>query len=179
MKKLLVVVDMQNDFVTGCLGTQEARAIVLNLVNFVNLFDGDVIYTQDTHYDKKVLYDEDTNSYIESYMDTQEGKRLPVPHCIDGTDGWKIIPELNPKWTLKKVTFGSDSLGKIIKEEAYDEVHFVGVCTGICVISNAVIVKAFNPEARIVIHKDLCACVTPESHVIALKAMQTLQMDVI
>ena len=179
MKKLLVVVDMQNDFITGALGTKEAQAIVPGVVEFVKGFDGFVVATQDTH-----------NS---DYLDTQEGKRLPVPHCIDGTEGEEIIPELknlvvdSEKWDsrlsqpFRKDTFGSLSLKEWLSMHCQDceEIHFVGVCTGICVIANAVIAKTALPEARIIIHKDLCACVTQESHERALKSMETLQMDIV
>lgn len=177
MESCLVVVDMQNDFVTGVLGTEEARAIVPKVVDFVASFKGDVLYTQDTHYDKRTLWDKDTSTYVGSYSETQEGKKLPVPHCIEGTNGWQVIPQLNPEHIIKKCSFGSLNIGDILKN--YDEIHFIGVCTGICVISNAVIAKAANPEARIIIHKDLCACVTPESHETAIKAMELLQMDII
>lgn len=165
--KLLVVVDMQYDFVFGKLGTQEAFEIILPLQKFIESFDGDVVYTQDTHDD--------------NYLNTQEGKRLPVPHCIRGTKGHDIIPELNPVWRIEKNTFGSVALFDILSSDnsPYKEIHFAGVCTGICVIANAVIAKTAMPEVRIVIHKDLCVCVTPESHEIALKAMQTLQMDIV
>ena len=167
MKKLLVVVDMQNDFITGTLGTKEAQALVPCIVDYIKCFDGDVIATMDTHYD--------------DYLDTQEGKKLPVVHCIKDTEGWllnKDIGNLVDRRVLKN-TFGSTKLGEIIAAEEFEEVHFVGVCTGICVISNAIIAKSFNPDARIVIYKDLCACVTPESHDRALKSMETLQMDII
>lgn len=167
MKKLLVVVDMQNDFITGTLGTKEAQAIVPGIVDYIKCFDGDVIATMDTHYD--------------DYLDTQEGKKLPVVHCIKDTEGWllnKDIGNLVDRRVLKN-TFGSTKLGEIIAAEGFEEVHFVGVCTGICVISNAIIAKSFNPNARIVIHKDFCACVTSESHERALKSMETLQMDII
>lgn len=165
-RKLLVVVDMQNDFVTGVLGTREAKAMVEPLVKFVKSFDGDVVYTQDTHYD--------------DYLETQEGQRLPVPHCIKDTKGWEIIPELDPHWILHKQGFGALKLAVIASDDVpYEEIHFVGVCTGICVIANAVIAKSFAPESRIVIHKDLCACITPESHRNALAAMKTLQMDIV
>jgi len=167
MRKLLVVVDMQNDFVTGALGTKEAQAIVPGIVDYIKNFDGDIIATMDTHYD--------------NYLDTQEGKKLPVVHCIKDTEGWLINKDIGNlvDWRVLKDTFGSTKLGEIIVAEEFEEIHFVGVCTGICVISNAVIAKSFNPDAHIVIHKDLCACVSPESHERALESMRTLQMDVV
>lgn len=168
MKKLLVVVDMQNDFVTGCLGTPEARAIVPALAEYVKNFDGEVTFTKDTHEN--------------NYMETQEGAKFPVPHCIRGTAGWGIITELKPyvgnDFYCKK-TFGSVELADRIRIGNYDEVQFCGVCTGICVISNALMAKAFAPETKITVLKDLCACVTPDTHENALKAMATCQIDIV
>lgn len=177
MKKLLIVVDMQNDFVTGCLGTEEAKAIVPKVVDLVQNFDGDVWFTRDTHQS--------------DYMETQEGKKLPVIHCIEGTEGWEIIPEL-VSFTEKadkifdKPTFGSialaDELRKIQSStdiEHYDEINLCGVCTGICVISNAMLAKAVTPETPINILASACACVSPDSHETALNAMKTCQIDVI
>ena len=166
MKKILCVIDMQNDFVTGVLGSQEAQDLVDPIEQFIINFDGDVVYTQDTHF--------------EDYLETQEGKRLPVEHCICESEGWQIIPEFAPlaERKFKKGTFGSVMLGEWLYQQNPDEIHFVGVCTGLCVLSNAVLAKSFCPEARIVVHKDLCACVSPESHQTALKAMETMQMDV-
>lgn len=172
-RRALVVVDMQVDFVTGCLGTVEAKNIVENLVNYIRNFDGDIYFTRDTH--------------NENYMDTQEGKRLPVPHCIKDTDGWEIIPELKTVMQEKaqqvikvidKPTFGSVELATILAQNGYDEIEFCGVCTGICVISNAMLAKAYMTETNVTILKDLCACVTPESHTIALNAMATCQIDI-
>lgn len=181
MKKLLVVVDMQNDFVTGSLGTEEAQALIKPMSEFIKNFDGDVTSTQDTHY--------------ENYLETQEGELLPVKHCIEFTEGWEIVPEIRQAMIEKresiegeqiipnfeKHTFGALWFGNELKYKWFDykEIHFVGVCTGICVISNAVIAKSALPEAKIVIHKDLCACVSPESHERALESMKTLQMDII
>lgn len=178
MKKLLVVVDMQNDFVTGVLGTKEAQEIVPAVTKFIKEFDGFVVVTQDTHYS--------------DYMDTQEGANLPVPHCIKDTNGWEIIPEIknlvvDPEGnnrlthTFEKETFGAEQFQSWLGMKCRDceEIHFVGVCTGICVISNAVLAKTVLPEAKIFIHKDLCACVTPESHERALESMKTLQMYVV
>ncbi len=172
MKKALVVVDMQNDFVTGCLGTKEAQAIIPKLKETVEDFEGDVYFTQDTH--------------SEDYLKTQEGKRLPVTHCVKGTEGWQVVPELNSclksdkvKGTFWKPVFGSVDLAETIRKEKYDEVYLCGVCTGICVLSNAILIKAFDSEVRVAVLADLCACVTPESHHTALEAMRTAQVDII
>ena len=168
--KLLIVVDMQNDFVTGCLGTKEAEAIIPKMAEYVKNFDGDVFFTQDTH--------------DEYYDDTEEGRNLPVRHCIKGTEGWQIVPELAEFVTrgnsFEKETFGSRALLDFLSacRGTYDVIELCGVCTGICVISNAVLAKTAQPNAHIVVLKDLCACVTPQSHKTALKAMQTLQMEV-
>ena len=169
-KRLLIVVDMQKDFVTGVLGTARARAIAPAIAAFIRGFDGDRIYTKDTH--------------MEDYLLTQEGKRLPVVHCVGGTDGWQLVPEIQDTvraedLIIEKPSFGSLELITAIQRGGYDEIYLVGVCTGICVISNAVIAKAADPEARIAIVSDLCGCVTEETHETALAAMRTLQMDVI
>ena len=171
-KKALVVIDMQNDFVTGVLGTKEAQAIVPNVIEYIKNFDGDVYYTRDTH--------------TTDYMDTQEGKNLPVPHCIKNTEGWQIVPEvenacqkLNTYKTIyNKDTFGSVGLATELCRKGYQEIYFIGVCTGICVISNVLMVKAFLPEAKLIVKKDLCACVTPTTHETALEAMKLCQVDV-
>lgn len=171
--KLMIVVDMQNDFVTGCLGTKEAVNIVDKMVKTLNEFDGDIIFTRDTHF--------------EDYMDTMEGKKLPVPHCIKGSDGWNIIPELiniSEKEGVKvfdKLTFGSVELASYIKEneDKYDEIELIGVCTDICVISNALLIKASVPNKNIVVDASLCAGVSKESHDNALYAMKCCHIDVI
>ena len=169
MKRVLVVVDMQNDFVTGCLGSKEAQAIVPALVKYAKEFDGEVIFTKDTHQ--------------ENYMETQEGHKLPVPHCIRGTEGWEIIPELleiaKDRRIFEKPTFGSKELAAYLAGEAPDEVVFCGVCTGICVLNNATLVKAFAPEIPVKVVGDLCACVTPDTHKTALAAMQTCQIEIV
>jgi nicotinamidase-related amidase len=167
MKKALVVIDMQNDFITGPLGNDECRNIVENVVNKVKNFDGDIYFTQDSH--------------EENYLETQEGKNLPVKHCILGSDGWQIIPELKPylDYSIRKETFGSTDLARIISGRKYDEVELIGVCTGICVISNAFVIKAFNPEVKITVDAACCACVTPETHKTALEAMKLCQVEVI
>ena len=166
--KLLVIVDMQNDFVDGCLGTPEAQAIVDPIVAYALSFEGDVIATKDTHF--------------ADYLNTQEGMRLPVEHCIKDTDGWDLKGDLYAidfVNIIEKDTFGSPELGELIASEGYTEVEFCGVCTDICVISNALLVKAFAPEVQVRVLRDLCAGVTPESHENALKAMQACQIDII
>lgn len=171
MKKLLIVVDMQKDFVDGALGSQEAVAIVDNVVKKIDEFDGDIIVTYDTH--------------LENYMETQEGKNLPVPHCIKGTKGWEIRSELMEfckETPIDKVTFGSVKLGTILhdinKENPIESITFIGLCTDICVISNVIIAKAFLPEVQIIVDASCCAGVTPESHKNALKAMQVCQVKI-
>lgn len=170
-KKLLVVVDMQNDFVTGALPNTEAQKFVPDLVEYIKKFDGDVIFTKDTHND-------------ENYMDSQEGKKLPVMHCVRGTEGWELIPELKalnvPESSIViKPTFGSVKLANWICNNGFDEVYFCGVCTGICVISNVALVKAFCPNTPVKVIEDLCACVTPETHKTAIDSMRTFQVDII
>ena len=177
MNKLLVVVDMQNDFIDGALGTPEARAIIPAVAEFIKNWDGNLFCTQDTHYD--------------DYLETQEGKFLPVEHCIVDTEGWELNTEIDEaieehlnkydevRKDAFKFSFGSISLGTHCRFKEYDEIHFVGLCTGICVISNAVIAKTASPESSIYIHKNLCACVTPESHERALEQMALLQMNIV
>lgn len=169
MKKILIVVDMQNDFIDGALGTKEAEAIVPYVKSLIERFDGKVIFTRDTHY--------------ENYMDTQEGKNLPVPHCIKGTDGWQIRAELEAlrnTEAIDKVTFGSKDLVKLLAdEEKIESITFVGLCTDICVISNAMLTKAFYPEISLTVDAKGCAGVTPESHRRALEAMKMCQINVI
>ena len=169
MKKILVVVDMQNDFIDGALGTKEAEAIVPYVKGLIESFDGEVIFTRDTHY--------------ENYMESAEGKSLPVPHCIKGTDGWQIRPELDQLRTtdaIDKITFGSKELVELLKNKGdIESITFVGLCTDICVISNAMLVKAFYPEIPLVVDAKGCAGVTPESHERALGAMKMCQIKII
>ena len=176
MKKLLIVVDMQNDFIDGALGTAEAQAIVDNVDKKIRAYDkaGDVvIFTADTH--------------TEEYMKTQEGANLPVPHCIKGTAGWEISSKLyRPEDApiIEKETFGSKDLGIMLMEleragESPAEIELVGLCTDICVISNAMMVKAFLPEVPVTVDSSCCAGVTPESHANALKAMEMCQIKVV
>ena len=169
MSHILVVVDMQNDFINGALGTKEAEAIVPYVRSLVENFDGKVIFTRDTHF--------------ENYLETQEGKNLPVPHCIKGTAGWEICPELEAlrkTEAIDKLTFGSSDLVRVLGEEKeLESVTFVGLCTDICVISNAMVVKAFYPELPLAVDAKGCAGVTPESHMRALEAMKTCQIEII
>lgn len=169
MSKVLVVVDMQNDFIDGALGTKEAVAIVPHVKEKIENFDGVVLYTRDTHY--------------ENYMNTQEGHNLPVPHCIKGTDGWQIRPELDmlrKTEAIDKVTFGSKDLVDVLKTiEDIEEITFVGLCTDICVISNVMVTKAFYPEIPLVVDAKCCAGVSVQTHLNALEAMKVCQVKVI
>lgn len=169
MSKLLLVIDMQNDFIDGALGTKEAVAIVPYVKEVIENFDGKILFTRDTHF--------------ENYMDTQEGHNLPVPHCIKGTEGWEICPELKALCTeepIDKITFGSRELPDIVKEMSdLESITLIGLCTDICVISNAMILKAFYPETPIIIDAKACAGVTPESHQTALNAMKMCQIQII
>ncbi len=174
MKKILIVVDMQKDFVDGALGTKEAVSVIDNAVKKIENFDGDIFVTYDTHY--------------ENYSDTYEGKNLPVPHCIKGTDGWKLNERIQyalHKKTYKEVektTFGSVDLPKLLSK-AYDvsdiQIELIGLCTDICVISNALILKAHFPEVPVFVDASCCAGVTPKAHDAALLTMQSCQINVI
>ena len=170
---VLVVVDMQNDFVNGALGTEEAEQIVPHVVERV--VDGmkrgeTILFTRDTH--------------EPCYLETQEGKNLPVPHCVRGTDGWEIIPQLTEytqgRTILDKPTFGSAELGMLLTEmnekDAIEKITLIGLCTDICVISNTLLVKAFLPEVPVAVDAKCCAGVTPESHRNALAAMKVCQV---
>ena len=177
-EKFLVVVDMQKDFVDGALGSVEAVVIVDNVVKKINDFEGAIIVTYDTH--------------ESNYMETREGKFLPVPHCIKGTEGWelnsKVQEALNSKWNriIHKPTFGSVVLADMIKtmvgsdfDEKNVEVTLIGLCTDICVVSNAMLLKANFPEMDIKVDAKCCAGVTPESHNAALLTMKMCQIEVI
>ena len=167
--KFLIVVDMQADFITGSLGSKDAQAIVPAVVNKVKNFDGRVIFTRDTHFD--------------NYLQTQEGKKLPVVHCIKDTEGWQICDELKPyaNAVVDKVTFGSIELPGMIKDLGADieEIQLCGLCTDICVISNAMILKASFPEVSIAVDASCCAGVSKESHNTALDAMHAVQIEII
>lgn len=174
MKKFLIVVDMQKDFVDGALGSQEAQAIVENAVRKIEGFDGEIIATFDTHF--------------ENYMNTAEGRKLPVPHCIKGTPGWqldaRIAAALEGKGyeRIEKITFGSVDLPDAIRKLAGGEdfsAELIGLCTDICVVSNALLLKAHFPEANISVDASCCAGVTPAAHIAALQTMKSCQIDVI
>ncbi len=176
MKNILIVVDMQNDFVDGALGTPEAVAILPAVTEKIRNHKGRIIFTRDTHAD--------------DYMATREGRHLPVPHCIKDTKGWEIhstvwsaIPEGKEVSVIDKPTFGSTELAHTLEElhrqSPISQVTLIGICTDICVISNAMLVKATLPEADVVIDAACCAGVTPESHANALRAMQMCQMEIV
>lgn len=168
MKKCLIIVDVQNDFVDGSLGTKEAQAMLPHLIEKLTaLTDTDLFFTLDTH--------------GPDYLDTQEGKHLPVPHCIKPEKGWEIVPQLLPftkkaKALIEKPTFGSTALPAYVAE--YDEIELVGLCTDICVVSNALLLKAFFPEKTIRVDASCCAGVTPASHQSALMTMQSCQIEI-
>ncbi len=166
--KYLIVVDMQVDFISGSLGSEDAKAIVSNVVDKVKNFDGRVIFTRDTH--------------LENYMETQEGKNLPVMHCIKDTEGWQICDELKPyaENIMDKITFGCIDLPNYIKNQndTIDEIELCGLCTDICVISNAMVLKAALPEVKICVDSSCCAGVTKESHNTALNAMKAVQIEI-
>ena len=167
--KYLIVVDMQVDFITGSLGSALAEAIVPRVVQKVKSFDGKVVFTRDTH--------------LEDYMNTQEGKNLPVPHCIKGSDGWQICDELKPyaDTVVDKLTFGSIELPRLIESfgEPIERIELCGLCTDICVISNAMVLKAAFPEVPIAVDAACSAGVSVESHNTALDAMRAVQIEII
>ncbi len=175
MRKLLIVVDMQNDFVTGALRNEDAIAIVPTVAEKIRAAKEagtEVIFTRDTHF--------------EDYMETEEGRNLPVLHCLKGTEGWEIIDELKA-WTedakiIDKITFGARELGAYLAEEnereKIDEVELIGICTDICVISNALLTKAFLPNIPIGVDAACCAGITPQTHKNALEAMKMCQIRV-
>ena len=169
--KSIVVVDMQNDFIDGSLGTKEAQEMLPRLKDklkkVVENGSAELVFTMDTH--------------GKDYLNTQEGKNLPVEHCIKGTQGWEISPELGEfvakaKAVVEKPTFGSTELIKHLN--AADEVELVGLCTDICVISNALLIKAAYPEMKVSVDAQCCAGVTPESHANALEAMKMCQVEI-
>ncbi len=173
MKKILVVVDMQHDFTYGALKNEDAIGIIPLVKEKIESFDGDVIFTLDTH--------------TSDYLNTQEGKKLPVIHCVENTDGWELVDELRPladgKTVIKKPTFGSIALAEMLaslnETEPIDEITLVGICTDICVISNAMLIKAALPEVTLKVDSKCCAGVTKQSHGTALAAMASCQIEVI
>jgi len=176
-KNILVVVDMQNDFVNGPLGTLEAEQILPAVCEKIKNFDGDIYVTKDTH--------------TEDYMNTQEGKNLPVVHCIKGTKGWELHDKVMEALTesgkdyqvFEKPTFGStdlaESLLKLNDDGKIESITFIGICTGICVISNAMLCKAYMPEVPLSVDAKCCACVTPQSHENAIDAMRLCQIKIV
>lgn len=173
MRKLLVVVDMQKDFINGSLGTREAEGIVERVAEEIGKYKKeDVFATRDTH--------------KENYLETQEGKKLPVVHCVEGTDGWEIDKQiaeaLQGAEVIDKPTFGSlklaEKIAKMAKQEEI-EVTLVGLCTDICVVSNALLIKAYLPEVPIRVIASCCAGVTPESHRAALVTMKMCQIEIV
>ncbi len=189
MKKILVIVDMQNDFITGPLGNADCQAVVNNIIEIVNNEKyTDIILTRDTHQ--------------ENYLDTREGKNLPVAHCIEGTEGFEIDSDImsavenkyktseirnylnqkeNMPIIINKPSFGSMELASLLSENvnAEDIIDFVGVCTGICVISNVLLAKAAVPETNVRVIENACACVTEESHRTAIEAMKMCQVEIV
>ena len=185
--KVIVIVDMQNDFINGPLGTQEARNILPVMVERLKEYEYEqplILFTKDTHYD--------------NYLDTQEGRNLPVPHCIEDTTGWSIcksissLVDLNPNFLfysdndivrsrIYKNTFGSIRLAEVLNqcEDEFEEVIFMGVCTDICVVSNALLIKACCPELKITVDASCCAGTTPANHMAALQVMKSCQINVI
>ena len=174
MKKILLVIDMQNDFIDGALGTPEAVAIVENVkAKILSYPKENVFATRDTHTDL--------------YMDTQEGRNLPVPHCIRGTKGWEIRPDIAEliysDHIIDKPTFGSTQLAKLMeilehREEEGIEIELIGLCTDICVVSNALLIKATLPETPISCDASCCAGVTPAKHEAALETMVSCQIKI-
>lgn len=172
--KYLIVVDMQNDFITGSLGTEEAQAILPKVIDKVQNYDGTVIYTKDTH--------------TKEYLNTQEGKILPVVHCVQNEEGWALnaelqkIAEKQSGKVYQKPTFGCVELAKDLQlaneKEPVTEIELCGLCTDICVISNALLLKAFMPEVPISVDASCCAGVTPVSHKNALEAMKMCQITI-
>lgn len=163
--KLLIVIDMQNDFVTGCLGTPEARAIVPKVKKKIEEWDGELLFTRDTH--------------NEDYLNTPEGKKLPIPHCIENTDGWKIVDGLeqpNCRY-IDKNTFGWRYWRELCNQ--FEEIHIVGLVSNICVVTNALILKTIYPFAEIIVDASCCAGTTPQAHRAAMEVMKSCQITVI
>lgn len=173
MKHFLIVVDMQKDFITGALGTPEAVAIVPAAAEKIRAHTGEIFVTYDTHF--------------ENYMETAEGRKLPVPHCIKGTEGWQLCDAIaaalrEKNYTaVEKITFGSTALPELIRAAAEGEdftIELIGLCTDICVVSNALLLKAHFPQSPITVVASCCAGVTPEAHAAALSTMASCQIDI-
>lgn len=174
MKKFLIIVDMQKDFVDGSLGTAEAQGIIQNVCEKIRGFDGEIIVTFDTH--------------GENYLESAEGKKLPVKHCIKGTEGFELDKNVESALegkvytAVEKPAFGSVELPEVIRDMVQGDdftVELVGLCTDICVVSNALIIKANFPEIEISVDSSCCAGVTPDSHNAALETMKSCQINVI
>jgi nicotinamidase-related amidase len=173
MAKYLIVVDMQNDFVTGSLATEEAKAVAVRVAEKIRSFGGTVAFTMDTH--------------PKGYLQMREGRALPVEHCVKGSEGWELCPEVRTlaegKKIFEKPTFGSAEMGAWLAEEnraqAVESVEFAGLCTDVCILSNAAIARAFVPEAEILVDSSACAGTTPERHETALEALRAFQVGVL
>ena len=173
MRKILIVIDMQNDFIYAALGTKEAAAIVDSVKEKIRSYPAEnVIATMDTHQ--------------ENYMETQEGQNLPVIHCIKGTEGWRIRPDIAELLTDAKIyekpTFGSTAMAadlKALSEKEEIELELIGLCTDICVVSNALLLKATMPEVKISVDASCCAGVTPKKHLAALETLSSCQIHVV
>lgn len=171
MQDILIVIDMQNDFITGPLGSADAAAVVPKAAKKIEEFKGGVMFTRDTHH--------------KDYLETQEGKNLPVMHCIEGTEGWKLHPQiekLRKCEPVDKTTFGSIELGEILKsldqKNKIRKIVLIGVCTDICVIANAMIIKSFLPETEVSVDASCCAGSSRENHLTALRAMELCQIKI-
>ena len=169
MKELLIIVDLQNDFVTGALGTKDAQRAASRIAKKLAKSEKDLIFTLDTHDDK--------------YLETQEGRNLPIVHCVKGTEGWKLVPEVTPflntekcKAFVEKTAFGGVTLISLVKD--YDSIELVGVCTDICVIANALLLKSFYPEKLISVDKKCCAGSSKKAHNATLEVMKSCQIIV-
>ncbi len=170
MKKILIVVDMQNDFIGGALGTAEAQEVlprVRERIESARASGDTVVFTRDTH-------------DAADYFQTQEGKNLPVLHCVKGTEGWQISEGLyGGERVFDKPCFGSEELARYVRGNGFAEAELIGVCTDICVISNALLIKAFAPETKVCVRADCCAGVTRERHETALRAMAACQIGIL
>ncbi len=169
--KVLIVVDMQNDFINGSLGTPEAEAVVTNVEKKIREWEGLVVATRDTH--------------SANYLETQEGRNLPVVHCVEDTDGWQINPQIQAALdekgaqTINKPTFGSVALAMMLMQCGVSEIQLVGLCTDICVVSNALLLKANMPEVPISVDASCCAGVTPAKHDAAIETMKSCQINIL
>ncbi|GBG97513.1 cysteine hydrolase family protein [Lactococcus termiticola] len=168
MRKLLALIDFQNDFITGSLGTKEAEAIVPKVIEKWQSYPENArVATQDTHY--------------ADYLESQEGQNLPVVHCRRGTEGWELHPGIDEgcRDLYEKSSFGSVELAQFIQDQDIDEVELIGICTDICVVSNALLIKAYDPEVKITVDASCCAGTTPEAHLSALETMKSCQINII